>query len=270
MGATGFRLRKSPLVYVLAQIVVNPVANLQKYIDDIQDRLRKAGFIDFKQINAQSLTIEAESNRISLGQKSVWTFMTRDRRTAVIASPDSIVVQTSSYEHFAAFCEKVIQVLSAAHDAIVGGYAVRRRLGLRYVNLIPAEPQGPTVSDLLKPGLLGMSFNKAGVGEAFRRVDTTFPMMGKGLLSVRFSDVPGQPPLPLGIEPFGMEIFRGAPVEGRFGLLDIDRYHDGEVDFDLESIRSDLACFNADAEDAFRQAVTDAALKYWEEESTRT
>lgn len=259
------RLAKPPLVFVLAQVVVNPVENLRKYISEIQDRLRKMSFIEFQAISAPQFVLE--SGKITMKSANLWNFMTRDKRTAVIVSPDMVVVQTSAYDRFEPFSSLVIEILKQVDEG-VEHYQVRRRLGLRYVDQLASNEAGaPAVDELLDPGLLGMRSVPNSSGPAFRRIESTYTMEA-GQLSVRFSDIPNQPLLPVGIEPFDMIVPRKLDEGTTPVLLDIDRYQDIEQDFDLEKIRADLASFHVDVERAFRSAVTPRALRYWEEEGS--
>lgn len=259
MPKENLRLRRPPLVLVLAQIVVNPIANLGDYVPDIQARLRKTEFTDFKPVSAPTLIVE--DGRFSFKENKIWSFLTRDKRTAIVLSPEAIVIQTSSYDHFAPFKERIVEIVGHV-NAGVEGYSTRRRLGLRYVNQVIQIDDVP-VSDLLQPGLLG--FQPQHLESRISYSGESVFQMDKGALAVRFSHTASPIGLPIGIDAFGMDIPFENNDHGKV-LLDIDRFDQAEYDFNIESLTADLTAFNVDAENAFRYAITDRALKLWKEE----
>src|SRR3954453_15486492 len=66
-----------------------------------------------------------------------WRFVADDERWAVAALPDRVSLETTSYENWDHFRERLQAVLAAAAEQLEP--AVEQRLGLRYINRL-AQP----------------------------------------------------------------------------------------------------------------------------------
>jgi uncharacterized protein (TIGR04255 family) len=120
------------------------------YIAKIQDQLRHAGY----PINAST-----ELQEVTLGQSAVstsrrmhWEFLSKDSTISVIVSEGFVVVQTSAYNYFEDFLEKVTAVVAVV-SGVVGGLLVQR-VGLRYVDLIRPK-DGESWEMYVREGLRG-------------------------------------------------------------------------------------------------------------------
>lgn len=263
-----FRLKRPPLIHVLVHARVNPVLNLEKYIPELQDSLRKIRFVNYQRQETQSITVNPTTDQVSLDTTPNWVFLTNDRRHSIMTSIGHIIIQTNDYNGFAPFLKGVLEVLELV-DQKVEGFARRARLGLRYINLI--EPHATNgFAEMVGPGLLGLDLgeDEAGNTQRSRRNETVF-VRDRGFLTVRYSDLLKQPMLPVGINPHGMVLPRPAWNKSRFGLLDIDRYHEADEPFDLGGIARDLDQFNKDADKAFIGSVTPDALRHWGKEDDK-
>jgi uncharacterized protein (TIGR04255 family) len=125
-------LGKSPLILVLAQVRFSPLMAMRDYIARIQDQLRIAGYPLNASVEFQEVTLAQKS--VAASQRAHWEFLSKDSTISVIVSEGFVVVQTSSYNCFEDFLEKVTHVVSLV-SRTVGGLLVQR-VGLRYVDLI--------------------------------------------------------------------------------------------------------------------------------------
>ncbi|MBI5154706.1 TIGR04255 family protein [Candidatus Poribacteria bacterium] len=263
MPTKPLRLDNPPLVHVLAQVVSDPFLNISKCIAEMQEGLRLLGFVDIKLTQQPNVMIDPVEGQVSFGSISQWHFFTKDKRSSLVVSQNGFALQTNRYDHFAPFGELFASTASKLHLALPGGYKVRKRLGLRYANLILPEDRSVPPHVFVQPGLRGMTSNAVDSATASRRVETYFTKPDHGILAVRYMELPNQPLLPPGLEAFGMALPRVTWAGQRFGLLDLDRYSEQDVDFDLDDLLADLTTFNADIEVAFVEAVTEDAVMEW-------
>ena len=145
------KLHRSPLILVLAQVSFSPVLLIKEYIPAIQEELRKQRYSGYRAEQIQQVTfIGAE---VKAEQTNRWVFESRDRREAVVISPDFVVYETSNYDVFETFLERFEPVLALLRDKISLDFA--GQVGLRYVDLI-RPVQGKTASEFLSERLRGL------------------------------------------------------------------------------------------------------------------
>ena len=91
-------LSKSPITYVLAQVRFTNIESIEKYVPDIQDKIRNY-FPKFNNINIH--TIELKENQAPTPSSiSQWHFMDKDSVMGVLLDGNSITIHTSKYDHF--------------------------------------------------------------------------------------------------------------------------------------------------------------------------
>jgi uncharacterized protein (TIGR04255 family) len=259
MAGKHFRLKNPPLIHVLIQVVVDPYLKIGTRIPDLQEALRPLGFVDFQEAAQQHLNFDVTSGEVQVGLSKHWYFLSKDRSTRLSVGQNSVVLQRTTHTHFEDLKELLVKSIRETSQVWPEGHQVRHRLGLRYVNLLIPKDESVHPARFVAPGfqgIEGVSGSKAG---GARKVEC-FAEFDRGQVAVRYSDVPGQPPLPPGIEPIGMMQKLPLPNK-RFALLDIDRYEEKKRDYSLGELEADLTQFNKDAEQTLLASCTKEALE---------
>lgn len=148
-------LSKSPLVLVLCQVRFSPVRKMGDYIPGIQEAFRRHGFPIERAGKIQQFTITPSG--VHTVEQERWEYRTKDEQWSVTVFQDSVVLQTTTYERFEGFAEKleaaVKTVLEQTEQDKLG---VVQRVGLRYINRIqPRDDE--SYRDYLRPGFHGAS-----------------------------------------------------------------------------------------------------------------
>lgn len=148
-------LSNQPLVLVLCQIRISPIAEMAKYIPAIQEHFRLNGYpLDYSG-EIQHFTIES-TGMLHASKRQKWEYRSRAEDWNILLLQDSIVLQTFAYTKFEDFIDKLRMVATTIlsetkHDP----NGVVQRIGLRYINIIqPREREDFRL--YLQPGLHGL------------------------------------------------------------------------------------------------------------------
>jgi uncharacterized protein (TIGR04255 family) len=250
------RLKSSPLVYVLAQIVISPILSMQDYIPAIQEKLRHKGYIKYKHVPIQEIVL---APHVQMTTTDRWFFSDKKEQEAVIISPQFIVFETSSYDVFDTFVESLKEVFTVLQDIIKVSLA--ERVGLRYVNVIrPTE--GQELKDYLQPGLLGISSEKLDATKSLYRFETnSLTLAGQLVLRLYQSDNGSYLPPDISLDNVKptLKVEQGEIVT----ILDIDNFSLQQCDFEPDDLVKILWELHNYSDKAFKAAVTPDALKFW-------
>ena len=130
-------LSNQPLVLVLCQIRFSTV-QVDKYIPEIQEKFRRGGFPIERAGKVQQLIFGPGGGApVQVVEQQRWEYRTRDETWSILVMPDSVVLQTTAYERFEGFAEKLLQAVhtvlaTTEHDQL----GVIHRVGLRYVDAV--------------------------------------------------------------------------------------------------------------------------------------
>jgi uncharacterized protein (TIGR04255 family) len=254
------RLNRSPLVYVLAQIVISPILKMQEYIPTIQEKLRYKGYIKYKHAPIQEIVL---APHIQTTTTDRWFFSNKNDQEAVIISPQFIALETSSYDVFDTFVKSFKEVLSILED--VTKVSLAERVGLRYVDVI-SPTEGQELKDYLQPGLLGISPEEFGATKSLYRFETnTLTSVGQLVLRLYQSDNGSYLPPDITLESLKptLKVEQGEIVT----ILDIDHFSFNQCDFVPDDLVEVLWQLHQYSGRAFRSAITTKALELWEAES---
>lgn len=148
-------LGAQPLVLVLSQVRFSPVRKMGEYIPGIQETFRRRGFPIERAGKFQQLTITPAG--VHSAEQERWEYLTKDEQWSVTVLQDGVVLQTTAYQRFEGFAEKlesaVSTVLEQTEQARLG---LIQRVGLRYIDLIQPR-DGESYRDYLRPGFHGAS-----------------------------------------------------------------------------------------------------------------
>jgi len=219
------KLTKQPLALVLIQTRFSPISNLNKYIPDIQDELRRNGFPYMAA--KKSTAFELSPSGIQPVIIDQWVLDSADRLTSIIMDGRQVLLQSTTYDTFEPFLEQYLISLNIVmkateHDT----YGIVERLGLRYIDQVVKQNNNDTIDSYLRPELRGMDsnfFSTIKKRYTFTNVVTTqLPSKEPASLSIRVfrnNDTLDLPP----------DVYTGAPPRLRnidtsddFALIDMD------------------------------------------------
>jgi uncharacterized protein (TIGR04255 family) len=260
-------LPRSPLIYVVAQVNISAVVAIDRYVPEIQERLRKVGFPGFSSIQVPELIFESPSSKPVVNAVSRFEFQDREGRTGIALTPKWIAVHTNQYKTFEKFREYLTIALETIHGA--ASLQLRERIGLRYVDLIELN-QGESLGRYLAPHLMGYETAPLGVTEPsfdFKFEATT----RQGRIVARHYAPPILNMLPPDLAGVGLNYsYRIPPPPGTASLLDFDHSTIQTQDFMVDEILETLESLHDSLDILFRNSVTEEALRLWgEDDSSR-
>lgn len=249
-------LSRTPLIYVVAQVRFSAVMAIEKYVPEIQEKLRHR-YPWFQRSKIQEFVFQAEgAPNISFSDR--YEFLQRDKRTGVVLMSNSVALHTNKYSSYEAFELEFISALNAVHESI--GIGLVDRIGLRYVDLVRLDAN-ETWADYIKPGLLGLDAASVGASEPTCQSVWT----GKtGLGNLAFRYIRSESPIPPDLTPVSLT-YEGLLRPKEIGtVLDFDHYSETTREFELEAVVGAIGNLHDNLDRAFRSAVTPFALKQWE------
>src|SRR5687767_4493305 len=95
-------LEKSPLVVTLGQVKISTVAAMDRYIPEIQERLRKSGFPKFVADEVQEITFSfgplQQQQHVQTLKR--WAFQSKDNKWEIQVDTETITLVTTGYERY--------------------------------------------------------------------------------------------------------------------------------------------------------------------------
>lgn len=256
----GEKWKNPPVFYTVAQLRFKPVLRMDKYVAEIQDRLRLRGFPDFRQENDLIVDIGKEKLKT---QTSRWSFSDNKRTQAYVLTTESIAFHTTSYENFQQFSEQVLSGLEDVHEVVKLDSLVR--IGLRYLNAT-STTDTLSVEDALDPTLMG-AFSRLGGKLKHTYLETVQEIENRLLVSKVFIVAKGLP-LPPDLHPLPLKLpDRLHKLQGKTATLDNDCSSDVRIDlnssFERGLIAQNLGALKISLNDAFKCATTELAREDW-------
>jgi uncharacterized protein (TIGR04255 family) len=256
------RLTKTPLIFVLAQVRVAPIVQIESFLPSIQETVRHQGFPNLVKrkfrITEQPPTSDASAQT---EERAQWEYINPDHTCSILVDDSSLVLQTTSY----ASGEDFLGKLALALNAFVAHAKPTQllRVGLRYVDLIqPTESH--SISDLVSPVLREAP---AGVpGEPWVHVwETLRQTSPRTRLLIRYTEQPQGFAFPPDIGPFiSLRLPQPPQQKIRFGLLDTDHFHEEVSTFTSPLVLERIGDLHDILDQAFRKLVSPTALQAWE------
>lgn len=254
------RLRKSPLLYVVAQIRIGSILRLDSYVPTIQDQLRKVGFPQFKPIQTQEIAFDAHGFPSVVGAHR-YEFQDKSGQSGIVLAANSIsfhATKYSTYEEFEAQFAQMLEIIDASLSV-----NLTERFGLRYIDYV--EPhEGEDLSLYLTEPILGLRPEIIGVTNPF----SIYQLQGHttiGQLVLRFRQVlAGSPIMPLDLQPTTLTLRIEQNAARRAAVLDFDHFRDEKRDFVIADAIATIGDLHDAIDCAFRASVTENALGIWE------
>lgn len=262
-------MTNAPVYYALAQAQFNPVTAMAKYVPDIQDIFRKAGYTLFETQEITQLQIVGitgqETTRPEVMQTTNWIISKADRTSGFILGSSSLAYHTTQYETRNEFLPELIQGLESVHKVVTLEHF--SRVGLRYLDaVIPNKEE--SVEQYLADGLKGISFGtkrKYASNESVFETETA-PIIKLGTLVLRVYraiSTLGYPPdlFPHGLQPNKIFKYNAKIVD--HAVIDTDHFVEGLMPIDFEKIRKQMESLHSAIKLSFKAAITEHAKNIW-------
>ncbi|PJJ97858.1 TIGR04255 family protein [Lysobacteraceae bacterium NML75-0749] len=261
-------MSNAPVYYALAQAHFNPVAAMAKYVEQIQDRLRREGYPLFESQQFMQLAVPGlgpgQPQEPQIQQAVSWLMMRSDRTAGFILGPATITFHTTHYQTHNEFIPELLRGLAAVHDAVALDHV--SRLGLRYLDaVLPRD--GETTEQYLVGGLHGIRFNAArqhAMTETVFATDTG-PLVTKGMLVVRVYRMVAPLGFPPDMLPDGLAIAPQFDIKEprSHAIIDTDHYVQDQMPMDLNKLNDQLLSLHGTIKSVFEATTTDHARSAW-------
>lgn len=259
----GQHLDNAPLFFTIAQVRFNPILNLEDFLPQLQEKLRKAGYPDYKAMQRFVLTLSATTGKeeasATESRFNTYSFANMEGTAGFVLSPESLSFQTTRYETIVHFGTELFKGLAIVHDIVELSYY--ERLGLRYLDAVLPRP-GEELSQYLAPEVMGLSDKLPGLRHSY--MESMAEHEGGRVISriiIQHSKVVLPPDLTsvsLKIEP------RFTEPEMRHAIIDNDAFFDGREAFDIERLHSRLKALRALIDIPFTAIIQPHAKTVWE------
>jgi uncharacterized protein (TIGR04255 family) len=261
-------MSNAPVYYALAQAHFNPVAAMAKYIDQIQDRLRREGYPLFEPQQVTHLVVpglgRAQQAEPQIQHTVSWLMTRSDRTAGFILAPSAITYHTTHYQTHSELIPELLRGLMAVHEAAALDHV--SRLGLRYLDAVLPRA-GETVEQYLARGLHGIEFDAA---RRYTMTESVFatetrPLLPTGTLVARVHRMTAPLVFPPDMLPSGLAMNPMFEVtEPReHGVIDTDHYVEGRMPIEMGKLGEQLLSLHATIKSVFRATTTDHARDAW-------
>lgn len=262
----GIPLKDPPVFLTLAQVKFNPVLNLAEYLPIIQDHFRNKGYPDFQSHKGFAIRLQAgqegaqELNVPESVPMNRFQFGNAQKTHLFILDSTGLTLQSTKYGNFENFSECFLQGLSIVHEAVNLIYV--ERIGLRYLDRI-MPIKGKHLNDYLIEAVKGPQ-SKLGGAPVYSYVESMNTVRNIRLIS-RVAIQSGPLSLPPDLQIGGMMIEeKFLSHNGEHATLDNDGFIEERHQFvNNEAIHAKLDEIHDVINKAFKETVTDEALKIW-------
>lgn len=261
-------MSNAPVYYALAQAHFNPVAAMAKYVEQIQDRLRREGYPLFEPQQFMQLIVpgpgQPQPSEPQIQQTVSWLMTRSDRTAGFILAPSTITYHTTHYQTHNEFIPELLRGLAAVHEAVSLDHV--SRLGLRYLDAILPR-SGEATEQYLVGGLHGIDFNAArryAMTESVFITDT-HPVIPKGALTVRVYRMNAPLGFPPDMLPNGLAILPRFEIKEpcEHAVVDTDHYVEGRMPVEMDKLNEQLLSLHATIKSVFSATTTDHARGAW-------
>jgi uncharacterized protein (TIGR04255 family) len=250
-------LSKSPLVYVVTQVRFSAVMSVEKFVPDIQEKLRHRGFPRFlrSQVPEFAFVLGESAPKVTFMER--FEFQNREETLGIVLTSNNFAVHTNdyrTYEDFEKSIETAIEIINGAMNL-----SIVERIGLRYVDLVRLK-KNETWMHYLQPGLLGLDPAKVGV----KSWTSKFESLGAtviGKLLIRCGQT--EQALPADLQSPTLKYSITLKPREVATLLDCDHFSEETTDFEPKAVLAKIGDLHDHIDRAFRNSVTPHALKTW-------
>ena len=261
-------MSNAPVYYALAQAQFNPVAAMSKYVEEVQDRLRRDDYTLFEPQQVTHLQFAPAHGQLPtephIAHTTSWLITKGNRTSGFILNTTSITFHTTHYETVDNFIPELLRGLQAVHEVV--GLAHISRLGLRYLDAILPQPD-ETIEQYLTNGLHGVRFNAAqryALNESVFETESA-PLLPKGTLVARVHRMVSPLGYPPDMTPSGLAVMPKFEIRDArpHAVIDTDHFVEGQMPLDFEKIEAQLSNLHANIKRVFDATVTKHARDIW-------
>jgi uncharacterized protein (TIGR04255 family) len=266
------KMKNAPVYYVLAQARHNPVLQLDLYLPEIQDRMRKAGYPDHQasatfavELNFSAGDGQPDAKRLVPKTVARHLFLSADRTKGFIFEQGALSFQTMEYDTFDPFLKEFMVGFGIVHDVIKLDYT--ERIGIRYLDAVVPAGGTDDLPRYLTPGVLGLAGQlpkNVLIGLSMSETHIPLDDVDANLVS-RTIVRRGPLGFPVDLEPLGLTVpERFQKVQGLHAILDTDASQAKRHSIDLDDLQSRLDMLHTKIRMAFDATVTKEALTEWQ------
>lgn len=250
-------LPRAPLILVLAEVNFSPILSMQKKVAEIQECLRNTGFPEF-----DSGQEESDPDYPQSEPALTWRFGTKNHRTAIVISNDTLTLETSEYSGFDNFTTTLRQALSCLSKT--ANPNLIKSINFRYINLIQ-ELDGKKADQLIRPKFMELApMSKAQSNYQYEsaQFETT-----EGIIRINLIKTCDDMTVPPDREP-AVLIPEEKVKDGERIILDINHItFFNEVDFsDTKVLDASQTIHSRNVRPAFESIATPLAFEIWGKE----
>lgn len=258
------KMPNAPIFFAATQVAFNEIRGMQKFVDEIQDRMRGLKYIDFKHSAQKNIQINVASPEISTQQTDItkWQFIDFENRSGFVLTQNSLFFQTTAYETSKELRANLIKGLKIVHEVVGLDYV--QSIGVRTLDAV-VPLTGESIARYLKTSLLGYSEDFSGkLGHSLTECIVSKP---DGILIARAVILGPDAPaigVPFDLYPIQLKFDnRFGNIKGHHAVLDNDRRQHESFAFDLDEIEKRIITLKKNLSEAFHTAITEHAKKIW-------
>lgn len=260
------KLSQSPLIHVVAQLAFSsPVYGIERSLGSLQESLRSVGYSEVVASLEQSIVFTPQGSPESTTAEPRWDFLSDNRLWSVLLTRSMVVLQTSAYDTFEDFSDRLAQVAEIVLTTL--SVSKLQRIGLRYIDRIECEA-GEQLDQYVDASLLGYPRSlesKLQATRLFSRSDTLL-QTPNGMLAIRSLEAPHTAlPPDLALSPLTHRPV--STTELPVLILDFDHFRLGSIPAtDAQDVIADFWALHDGLDHAFRTVATTFALHKWGQE----
>lgn len=255
-SSPALHLRNAPLIYVVAQVRFSAIVAIEKFVPEIQEKLRHKGFPRFVRGQVMEISLQPDGAP-KFNAVERYEFQDKEARLGIVLLSNSLAIHTNNYLNYEKFEKEIKTALMAVHRVV--SINLTERIGLRYVNLIRLR-EGEKWADYLHGGLLGLDPQAANVDRWLSRSEAIGSTeVGKLAVRCSQSEQAFPPDLLTSTLHYSLELAKGEIVT----ILDFDHFVESVSDFSVAGAGSTLERLHESLDLVFAASVTTGALKKW-------
>ena len=262
------KMTHAPVYYVIAQVRHNPVLSLSAYAAEIQERMRKVGFPDYRPGKKHIFSLMMQPNEVAALPQPHATeserheFMSRDGTRGFIVEQDAFSFHTTEYDVFATFSKDFFTGLEIVHNALSLDFT--ERLGIRYLDAVVPLLGESELKDYLAPGVLGLAARLPSEVLIAMSMSETHIQLPDAYLLSRTLIQNGPLGFPMDLAGQGLQVpARFQSVNGVHAIIDTDASQNERLPFEIERLGERLDALHTSIRMAFDASVTEQALAKW-------
>jgi uncharacterized protein (TIGR04255 family) len=266
----GRKMKAAPVYFTLGQVHHNPLLNLVEYVPSIQERMRKAGYPDFKRVKQMQVDLSAnlagreteEGTQSTVLKVERFLFSDIELVKGFVLHNNSLSFQTTAYETFEDFLQQLKLGLEILGD-VVGGLSFMERVGLRYLDaIVPAT--GETLSQYVVNELQGLPARLPDSTFLYSFAEAMMSAPDGGQVVSRTVIQNGKLNFPPDINPSPLVVgTRFSAIAGEHAVIDTDGSFVERQAFNAIKAETRLHALHDLIDKAFRASATDHARKVW-------